>query len=67
MIKRKESFFTEKKVVVIKEEINLEGKSLYLFDKDSKFRKYAYIIAHHNYFEAFIILCIVVSTTSLAS
>lgn len=53
----------EKKI--IKADV-LEGKSLYLFDKDHKVRKYAFIVAKNYKFEAFIIICIIISTCSLS-
>ncbi len=45
----------------------LEGKSLYMFDKDNIHRKKCYMLAKNNYFEAFIIITILVSTTSLSN
>lgn len=44
----------------------LEGKSMYMFDKDNKYRKKAFELAKNNYFEAFIIIAILISTTSLS-
>ena len=44
----------------------LEGKSLYMFAPDNKYRKRSYNLAKNNYFEAFIIITILVSTTSLS-
>ena len=44
----------------------LEGKSLWYFDKDNKCRKLAFLVAKNFKFEAFIIICIIISTASLS-
>jgi hypothetical protein len=44
----------------------LEGKSCNLFPADSKCRKWAFVVAKNFKFEAFIIICIIISTASLS-
>ena len=44
----------------------IEGNSLWLFSPENCFREKMAHVANHNLFEAFIIVCIVVSTITLA-
>ena len=65
MERRKKSVDRVYEVKKIKLDV-LEGKSLWLFDKDNKYRKTAFKVAKNFYTEAFIIICIIISTASLS-